>query len=720
MVKSHSVARQVSAALLACLGIGGVFSSVAYAAETPVKSHDTGSIFGKVADATGTSVAGVQITLYRLHQPAGPRWGRWKPAVAMVASNEAGDYEFGNLSEGIYMPSARKDGFAPVFCQQRYIKNEPLQADIVLKMPAEPVIQVTDQAGRPVAGARVREYWLKGASGESYLSQLALRSLGLTIAASDSAGRLQLPALPEGDRLTVTIDHPRFAPIRLADIEVRSGIVANAAMKPGVTLTLRIPTDDPGNRIKSAVIDLRREPIDRASTVVHYEADFDEHGEAHLSVEAGDYQCLLLQHADFFITPSFTEQSSFHIGPGCNDLLQFQVHRKMLCRGRVVDADTGELIRDVDLMGEIASGEASAPPADKWSFAENAKGNDDGTYSIKLAAGLARIGFFGAKSTNVDQPVLDAESLYAEFEVATDGSTVIPDIRVRRLPRFTGIVRNPDGCPAAKAVVRFAGRFQPVLADTNGRFEIQPNWIPIDAKTGERQYNQRLIAFDPYRPLAARVDVQLDKPTDLALTLEPHPIDWPLEELDHPAADSARLAVAVEEAEQYANISLRGRPAPELEGAAWINTDGKPLTLDGLRGNYVLLDFWMIPCAPCHADFPSVKLAHELYKDRGLVVIGVHNNAYGSVDEVREHVAKISLPFPVVVDFPNERTIAKYQRHGIAKAYPHYVLIGPDGKVLLDDRTIASPRRLHGYKLEIIRKFLLESPPAEQSTRGVD
>jgi hypothetical protein len=32
-------------------------------------------------------------------------------------------------------------------------------------------------------------------------------------------------------------------------------------------------------------------------------------------------------------------------------------------------------------------------------------------------------------------------------------------------------------------------------------------------------------------------------------------------------------------------------PAPQLEGAVWLNTDG-PLSLSGLRGKVVLVDMW--------------------------------------------------------------------------------------------------------------------------------
>ena len=152
---------------------------------------------------------------------------------------------------------------------------------------------------------------------------------------------------------------------------------------------------------------------------------------------------------------------------------------------------------------------------------------------------------------------------------------------------------------------------------------------------------------------------------------------------------------------------MRGQAPPEIDSALWLNTDERTLKLADLRGKYVLLDFWFIGCGPCHADFPSVKLVHELYKDKGVVVIGVHNNS-SPPEAVRKHVAKIGLPFPVAVDHPDGRTIARFEEHGVPAGYPDYVLISPEGKVLLDDRTIPHPT-LRSYKLEIIRKLLLES-----------
>ena len=42
-----------------------------------------------------------------------------------------------------------------------------------------------------------------------------------------------------------------------------------------------------------------------------------------------------------------------------------------------------------------------------------------------------------------------------------------------------------------------------------------------------------------------------------------------------------------------ANSVMGAYPAPEFPpGLDWIHTGGKPLSMEGLRGKLVLLDFW--------------------------------------------------------------------------------------------------------------------------------
>ena len=106
-----------------------------------------------------------------------------------------------------------------------------------------------------------------------------------------------------------------------------------------------------------------------------------------------------------------------------------------------------------------------------------------------------------------------AQSQYTEFDVAADGSTVVPDILVRPLPKIRGIVLDPQGKPLPKAIVRLRDSSltwdDPVLTDANGRFEFSLDRMPEDLLTDKPQSVQTILAFHPYQPLGAQTQVRL-------------------------------------------------------------------------------------------------------------------------------------------------------------------------------------------------------------------
>src|ERR1700755_2863862 len=63
--------------------------------------------------------------------------------------------------------------------------------------------------------------------------------------------------------------------------------------------------------------------------------------------------------------------------------------------------------------------------------------------------------------------------------------------------------------------------------------------------------------------------------------------------------------------------------APELEGGRGCRNTHAPLSLEGLGGKVVLLDFWTYGCVNCMHVIPDLKRLEEKYA-RQLVVIGVH------------------------------------------------------------------------------------------------
>ncbi len=95
-----------------------------------------------------------------------------------------------------------------------------------------------------------------------------------------------------------------------------------------------------------------------------------------------------------------------------------------------------------------------------------------------------------------------------------------------------------------------------------------------------------------------------------------------------------------------------GPPAPELiPGGGWLNT--KPLTLEELKGKVVLLDFWTYSCINCQRTFPYLKKWHEKYKDKGLVIVGIHSPEFEfekSQKNLSKAIKDFGITYPVMQD----------------------------------------------------------------------
>lgn len=91
--------------------------------------------------------------------------------------------------------------------------------------------------------------------------------------------------------------------------------------------------------------------------------------------------------------------------------------------------------------------------------------------------------------------------------------------------------------------------------------------------------------------------------------------------------------------------------APELAAGDWINSD--PLTLKGLHGRVVLIEFWTFGCSNCRNTLPVVKGWDERYRDKGLTIIGVHSPEFEQekkIENVRREISSLGIRFPVVTD----------------------------------------------------------------------
>ncbi len=94
-----------------------------------------------------------------------------------------------------------------------------------------------------------------------------------------------------------------------------------------------------------------------------------------------------------------------------------------------------------------------------------------------------------------------------------------------------------------------------------------------------------------------------------------------------------------------------GKKAPEIIGETWINSE--PQSLQALRGQVVLVEFWTFGCYNCRNVEPQVKAWHQRYASDGFVVIGVHSPEFAfekDVDAVKRYVRDNAISYAVVTD----------------------------------------------------------------------
>jgi thiol-disulfide isomerase/thioredoxin len=97
------------------------------------------------------------------------------------------------------------------------------------------------------------------------------------------------------------------------------------------------------------------------------------------------------------------------------------------------------------------------------------------------------------------------------------------------------------------------------------------------------------------------------------------------------------------------------REAPNFNGiSGYINTiDSKPLDLQRLKGNVVLVDFWTYSCINCIRTIPYINDWYEKYSDKGLTIVGIHTPEFEfekNLNNVKSAVDKFQIKYPVLQD----------------------------------------------------------------------
>jgi thiol-disulfide isomerase/thioredoxin len=94
-----------------------------------------------------------------------------------------------------------------------------------------------------------------------------------------------------------------------------------------------------------------------------------------------------------------------------------------------------------------------------------------------------------------------------------------------------------------------------------------------------------------------------------------------------------------------------GPKAPPINNETWLNT--RPLTARDLDGRVRLIEFWTFGCINCVRTIPAVHELYSRYRDKGLIVVGVHSPEFDyerDLGNVKDALVRLDVPYPVAID----------------------------------------------------------------------
>jgi cytochrome c biogenesis protein CcdA/thiol-disulfide isomerase/thioredoxin len=169
----------------------------------------------------------------------------------------------------------------------------------------------------------------------------------------------------------------------------------------------------------------------------------------------------------------------------------------------------------------------------------------------------------------------------------------------------------------------------------------------------------------------------------------------------------ARQAAGLKQADAGLALPVLGT-APEFkETQDWFNTPGdRPLTMAGLRGHVVLVDFWTYTCINCIRTLPYLNAWYAKYHSQGFEIVGVHTPEFPfehSAANVAAAIEQNGIHYPVVQD-NNYGTWNAYEN----EYWPAEYLIDAQGRIRLADFGEGE----YATKERAIRSLLVEAGAA--------
>lgn len=97
-----------------------------------------------------------------------------------------------------------------------------------------------------------------------------------------------------------------------------------------------------------------------------------------------------------------------------------------------------------------------------------------------------------------------------------------------------------------------------------------------------------------------------------------------------------------------------------------------------LKGEHLtLIDFWATWCAPCYKAIPELNVIYELYRTKGVELIGINVDGPRSVSKVAPLSRSLGIQYPVLMDSNFELTTELN-----IQAFPTLLIVNANNRVV--------------------------------------